>query len=450
MKLDENRKTLWFAGVALVLMVLAIIVSPRRITPEAFIDQGEPFFPEFVDPNEATTLEVIDYNKVTGESLPFKVSFENGKWSIPSHYGYPADGQSRLANTAAAVIEIKKDDYRSSAVAEHEKFGVVDPLDENAALQGRGKRITIKGTGDKVLADLIIGDSVGNKPGFRFVRVPDQSRVYAAKTDLEISTKFEDWIESDLLKVTRPKIRKVVINDYTINERTVSINQRDRLTLEKDESDKWKADKMKSTQQVEDTKMNQLLTTLVELKIVDVRPKPEGLSQSLKGTNGAKTISREDRISLQSKGFYFSSDGQLLSNEGEMLVYSEDGVIYTLRFGEVVFGGGTAQGENVGAAESRYLFITTHFDSASYREPQKPANYDFDTKADSLMTSDDLRNKELAQKWEKWKKDFDKAKKLTDELNRRFADWYYVISSGSFDNLRLRRNDLVIAKNEKS
>ncbi len=439
---------MWFAGAAVALMVLAILVSPGRITPEAFIDQGEPFFSGFSDPNEATTLEVIDYNKMTGESMPFKVSFENNKWSIPSHYGYPADGQTRLANTAAAIIEIKKDDYRSSAVAEHEKFNVVDPLDENAALKGRGQRITIKAKGDKILADLIIGDSVENKPGFRFVRVPDQSRVYAAKTDLAISTKFEDWIESDLLKVTRPKINKVVINDYTINERQVSINQRDRLTLEKGDAEKWKADKMKSSQQVDDTKMNELLTTLVELKIVDVRPKPEGLSLSLKGASGAKTISQEDRRSLQSKGFYFSSDGQLLSNEGEMLIYSEDGVIYTLRFGEVVIGGGPGEGESGAVAESRYLFITTHFDSLAYREPAEPANYEYDSKAESAMTSDDLRNRELAQKWEKWKKDFDKAKKLTGELNQRFADWYYVISSGSFDNLRLRRKDLVVSKTE--
>ena len=448
--MNENKKTLWFIGSAVGLMILAIVVSPGRITPEAFIDQGQPFFPEFSDPNEATTLEVIDYSKATGASIPFKVTFENGKWSIPSHYNYPADGQKQLANTAAAIIEIKKDDYRSTAVAEHEKFKVVDPLDENTALEGRGQRITIKGKGYRILADLIIGDSVAGKPGFRFVRAPDQSRVYAAKTDLKISTQFADWIESDLLKVTRPKINKVVINDYTINERTISVNQRDRLTLEKDDADKWKADKMKSSQEVDDNKMNQLLTTMVELKIVDVRPKPEGLSASLKGISTAKTISREDRISLQSKGFYFSSDGQLLSNEGEMLVYSEDGVIYTLRFGEVVVGSGAGQSESVSSAESRYLFISTHFDSAAYKEPLKPANYEFDAKPDSLLTADDLRNKELAQKWEKWKRDFDKAKKLTGELNQRFADWYYVISSGSFENLRLRRSDLVVAKSDKS
>lgn len=430
-------------------MILAIVISPGRITPEAFIDQGEPFFPDFADPNEATTLEVIDYNKTTNSAIPFKVTFENGKWNIPSHYNYPADGQTRLANTAAAVIQIKKDDYRSSVIAEHERFGVVNPTDENAALEGRGQRITIKSKGDKVLADLIIGDTVENKTGFRFVRVPDQSQVYAAKTDLEITAKFEDWIESNLLKANRTKVNKVVINDYTINERTISVEQRDRLTLEKGQGDKWKADKMKSSEQVDETKFNKLLTTLVELKIVDVRPKPEGLSQSLKGKSGDKTISREDRLSLQSKGFYFSSDGQLLSNEGEMLIYTEDGIVYTLRFGEVVFGGVEA-GETGAATESRYIFITTHVDTVYLKEPLKPSNRDFETKPDSLFNSDDFKNKEMAQKWDKWKRDLDNARKLNSELNQRFADWYYVISSRSFDDLRLRRKDLVVAKSDKS
>ena len=445
--MNENKKTLYFAGTALVLMLLAYFVSPKRITPEEFIDQGEAFFPDFNDPNEATTLEVIDFNKETGTSVPFKITFEDGKWSIPSHYGYPADGKERLANTAASIIQIKKDDYRSSSVAEQELFGVVDPMDENIALEGRGQRISIKGKGDKLLADLIVGDSVPNKEDFRFVRVPEQSRIYAAKTNIEISTNFEDWIESDLLKLTRQKINKVVINDYTINERTLSIEQRDRLTLSKDKSDKWNADKMKSGQEVDDTKMNEFLTTLVELRIVDVRPKPDGLSESLKGTVETKTLSREDRMSLQSKGFYFSNDGQLLSNEGEILVYSEDGVLYTLRFGEVVFGGGDNNGA---ASESRYLFLTTLYDSLSFKEPPRPQNYDFDGKPDSMKTSDDFKNRELAAAWEKWKKSRDTAKELTAELNRRFAGWYYVISSFSFDNLRLRRSDLVVAKSDKS
>jgi len=211
--MDENRKTLWFALTAVVLLALAVIVTPKRITPEAFIEQGEEFFPDFEDPNEATTLEVIEYDEETGEAVPFKVTFENGKWTIPSHYNYPADGAERLANTAAAIIQIKKDDYRSSIIADHEQFSVIDPLSDDASLKGKGQRITVKGRGGLVLADLIIGREVEKKSGFKYVRSPEQSRVYASKTDIEISTKFEDWIESDLLKVTSAKIERVVIND---------------------------------------------------------------------------------------------------------------------------------------------------------------------------------------------------------------------------------------------
>ena len=100
--MDETKKTLTFVAVAVVLAILAFIAAPSKFTPEAFLDQGEPFFPEFVDPNTATTLEVIDYDEATGSAHPFKVTYENGEWTIPSHHGYPADGKDRLAQTAAS------------------------------------------------------------------------------------------------------------------------------------------------------------------------------------------------------------------------------------------------------------------------------------------------------------------------------------------------------------
>ena len=65
--MDEKRKTIFFGGAAIVLLLLVLITSPRSVTPEAFLDQGEAFFPEFTDPNQATSLEVIDYDEATGE-----------------------------------------------------------------------------------------------------------------------------------------------------------------------------------------------------------------------------------------------------------------------------------------------------------------------------------------------------------------------------------------------
>ncbi|MFQ6113655.1 MAG: DUF4340 domain-containing protein, partial [bacterium] len=426
--MNETQKTMIFGGVAIFLVLLAFITTPRRRTPDAFFDIGEPFFPEFTDPNVATTLEVIEFDEETGSAKPFKVTFKDGKWTIPSHHDYPADGKDRLAKTAAGVIGIIKDDFRTDNVADHEACGVIDPLDETVAtLKGRGKRVTIKGDNDKILADFIIGKKIPDRENFRFVRVPGQKRVYAVRMNIDISTKFSDWIEADLLQVEKDNITQVKIKDYSIDEFTRMVNQRDVLVLDK-AGDEWTANRMSSDQEVDQTKMKDLLKALDELTIVGVRPKPGGLSQSLTKVSKGVTITQSDLLSLQSKGYYFSRSGELLSNEGELQARTKDGVTYTLRFGEIVYGTGEAvsagtessEAEKSGPGENRYLFITTEFDPGQFKEPKKPRNTEFMNKPDSLWTDADRRNKEMQDAHDEWQKKIDKGEKRSAALNARF------------------------------
>ena len=212
--MSETRKTMTIGGAALLVVLLAWLTAPTSATPDAFLDQGEPFFPSFADPNEARTLEIIEFNEQTASAIPFKVTFNEGRWSIPSHHDYPADGEDRLANTAAGVIGITRDDYRTDNVSDHEACGVVDPIDEGAtSLRGRGKRVTLRGSNDQTLADFIVGQAIEGRPGYRFVRIPDQKRVYVAKMDIDLSTRFEDWIERDLLQADRDDIEQVILKD---------------------------------------------------------------------------------------------------------------------------------------------------------------------------------------------------------------------------------------------
>jgi len=454
--MSETRRTLLFCGVALVLVVLAALTAPRRVTPDAFLDQGEAFFPDFTDPNAARTLEVIDFDEETGAAKPFKVTFSGGRWTIPSHHNHPADGAERLAKTAAGVIGIRKDDFRSDNVSDHAACGVLDPLDDTAVtLEGRGQRVTIKGENDVILADFIIGKPIENREGFRFVRVPGQKRVYAVRMDIDISTTFNDWIEADLLNVDKNAIEQVTLHDYSINESTRKLDERDVLVLDKNGST-WSADGMGANEEVDMTQMNKLLSALDELTIVGVRPKPEGLSASLTRSTSGVTITSSDQMSLQSKGYFFTSDGRLVSNEGEMQVRTTDGVAYTLRFGEVVYGSGTAVTAGTGSGEAkdegpglnRYLFITTSFDPEYFPEPPAPANLDFQSKADTLWTSDDYKNRDLHDAHERWRGQVENGRKISDDLNARFAAWYYVISSESFDKLRLTRAEILKTKEE--
>jgi len=453
--MSEMAKSMSWAAAAVLLGALAFFTAPGTPTPDEFMDRGEVFFPSFTNPNDAKTLEVVGFNEDTAEAIPFKVTFKDGKWTIPSHHDYPADGKDQLAKAAAGVIGIKKDDFRTDNAADHEACGVIDPLDEGATtLKGRGRRITIRGENDQILADIILGKKVPDRPGYRFVRLPGQKRVYVSKVDLDVSTKFQDWIDKDVLDVDRYAINQVVLRDYSIDERTYSVQQRDVVKLDK-EGSTWKADKMPAGKEVDVSKMNPLLQELDSLSIVGVRPKPEGLSLSLKKVEKAGvSISQEDLVSLQSKGFYFTRDGSLLSNEGELQARSDDGVVYTLRFGEIVYGNedddansgdetGASADKDKGAGENRYLFVTTSFDPSLFPEPKFPPSLDYKNKKESDWTDEDRKNKDLDEKYQAWQAKMKKGQDLSDKLNARFADWYYVIPAAGFEKIHLTRKDLL-------
>ncbi len=449
--MGEMRKTAWMAGAALVLAVLALVTAPRQKMPDAFFDQGEAFFPDFTDPNAATTLEVVQWDDERGGAVPFKVTFQGGRWTIPSHYDYPADGKDRLAKTAASLIGITKDDFRTDNTADYEACGVIDPLDADyAGTEGRGTRITIKGENGVVLADLIVGKAFPGRDGFRLVRVPDEKRVYGSRINLDVSTSFKDWIESDLMLIDQDEIDRLVLKDYSIDESTGRLDIRDEVMLGKDGTD-WKMAKVPAGKETDSYKINTLLRTIDELSIEDVRPKPEGLTVSL--TRGGGTgISQSDMLSLQGHGFYFARDGRLVSNEGEVLARTADGVTYTLRFGEVAMGTGDSGAAASGQApgENRYLMISASFDPSLFPEPAKPSSRSFESKADSALTLEERRQKDIQAEHDRWQQRVDAGQKRADELNGRFAKWYYVISGASFEALHQKRADLLRDKPKQS
>ncbi len=445
----ELRRTQTIAGAALLLTVLAGVSAPRNPEPSDFVDIGERFFPDFNDPGEAVSLEVIEFNEETAEARPFRVQNRNGIWTIPSHHDYPADGADRLAQTAAGIMLLEKDDFRSENVADHPALGVVDPLDEGSvSLVGRGRRVTVKASGERVLADLVIGHQVEDREGYWFVRVPGQKRVYVSNLGVDISARFADWIERDLLLMDRDRVTGVVLEDYTINERTLQVDRRDRLELSREDGD-WTAEGVGADQEVDTFRISELLRAADELEIVGVRPKPSGIAASL--TGDAAGVSNADILSLQDRGYYLTRTGNLLSNEGEVRIDADDGIRYTLRFGEVVYGSGagiSAGGESetdaeAGPAENRFLFVTAEFVPDHFPEPPAPANRDYEDKPSDELTDEDRENRDRARARDAWERDVSEGREREDLLTRRFADWYYVISQDSFDDIRKTREDLI-------
>jgi hypothetical protein len=369
----ESIKTAAFVAAALALGIAAAVVQPESATPSFFRDQGAAFYPKFTDPQAARTIEVVDYDESTATATPLKVQFDRGHWVIASHYDYLVEIGDRLAKTAASLLDLKKDIVRSDSVQDHALLGVIDPLDAKAGLAGRGKRVTLRDAHGQVLADYILGKPAQGKSGYRYLRVPGEKRTYAVKTDADPSARFADWVNAGVLRIAGGSIRKITVNHYNIDTAAGRLSNAVRTALTP-ENAQWKP----------------MVATLDGLKIVDVRPKPPSLAQGLR--SGQLELSLETAVSLRQKGYFLSPDGRLFATEGDMTVETANGVLYSLRFGDVAGTGG----------DNRNLFVTASFD------PARAGSYGGDAGA---------------------------GERQAKELNARFAGWYYVISGKDFQKL---------------
>lgn len=393
--MTESLKTAALAGVALVLAISAAVIEPEARVPTIMSDQGQPFYPNFTDPQAPRTIEVVDYDEATATAQPLKVQFQQGKWLITSHYNYRVDIGDRLAKTAAALMDLKKDMVRSDSPLDHAKYGVVDPLDEKAGgLTGRGKRVTLRDARGDILADYILGKPVEGKPGYRYVRVPGQKRTYAVRTDADPSARFADWVNAGLLRIASSSIRKVTINRYNLDPAAGRLSNSETTVLTQTNGE-WKA---AAGEKLNLAAVRGMAAALDGLKIVDVRPKPPGLAAGLRHEEVQLTL--ETALSLRQKGYYITPEGRVYSSEGDMTVETNNGLMYSLRFGEVAAGDTKAGAPG----DNRHLFVMVHFD------PAKAAAYGGDAAA---------------------------GERAARELNDRFADWYYVISGKDFESLRL-------------
>ncbi len=399
--MQDKHKTLVFVLVAL--MAVMVAWEPWRPAPasnSAPPDVGTKLFPDFTDPNAAKSLNVITYDEDNATITDFNVAQVNGVWSIPSHSNYPADAREHMAQAATALLDIEILGVASTSPGEHEEFGVISPDADKLrpGAVGIGRRITLKDDKDKVLADLIIGKEVKDQPALHYVRRSGRDQVYrvAVKTD-KFSTKFEDWIEKNLLKIAAFDVRGVELNDYSLSENVT--REGVALRMKKNSLVKLAFDDAKSSwnvvsmttfdkegqpvvtelaadEELNAEKLNAMKTALNDLAIVDVQRKPKGLSQDLRASDEF-VKDREAQMSLIERGFYpVGQQNEIYSSEGEVTCATKDGVRYVLRFGNLAGGSASKDDKKPGEKDknnpalNRYLFVMAQLDEAQIPQPQ--------------------------------------------------------------------------------
>lgn len=410
-------RTFAFAGVAILSTILAIasnyFTKPARTDGEG--DYGRDFNPDFTDAGKTTSMRVVAWDEATATPRHFAVEYKDG-WKIPSFHDYPADGKDQLSKSASSVIGLKRGSLATRYKTDHERLGVIDPLDEeNPSTKGRGTRITLSER-DIALADFIVGNKVEGSEDKRYLRKFGEDKVYKVAARFDVSTKFADWAETDLLKASGSDITRLRASRPKINAND-EYEGDDAVELTRDKfGDPWKLAALdEEAEELKSTDIDAMVTTLDDLRLVGVRPRPAFQGKPILNADLKVNLPKELRSNPQvlnevkkvllrdlgEKGFKIGQDAegetQIVSREGELSAGTKDGVLYRLTFGSVF--SGTEQEIEIGSnadeksddkgkkksaskekpedqKKSRYLIVRVSFDEKLLppppTEPTKP------------------------------------------------------------------------------
>lgn len=449
--MNETAKSVVFAvvGAALVGCATAVYFASQPDRDAQFEKVGEEFFPQFTSPDDANFIEVAAFDFEKDKPKTFRVEYKDNLWRIPSHFDYPAEAKDRLVATASSVMGLRREALAGRRDTQHERFGVIDPLSEAAKEkedEAIGIRVKLGKSDDDILADFIIGKEVeedaledeelrrirgqSQRQPMHYVRVPGEAETFIATLSLDVSTKFADWIQPDLLVLEQSDLRELVIHKYTIEEKEEEIRRGNLVfiamrpykvdeevnRLTSDFGNSWKlAGIDEETEELESSKISDITRSLDNLKIMGVRPrlKIDGktvlagdldLNDELKVENpeALRQAIPDLQDELGEKGFVFDpveSEKQqrnvLMSESGDLTAAANDGAVYHLHFGDTFRGseseieiGRTAKSDENSAnandngsennattavdgdeQESRYLLVRVEFDPKFIGEP---------------------------------------------------------------------------------
>lgn len=403
--MTDMAKTLTFVALAVVSLLAAFMPGAGDSDFDFQAEVGKKL--NQFDVEDAKRLRIVTFDSETATTREFEIAEEGGLWTIPSKQGYPADAVRQMANAATCLIDREVLRIAAESAAQHVELGLIAPTSANLNVEtaGVGTRVTMTNIDGAPLTDMIIGKLVPDTLDQRYVRNADQDVAYVVNLQTDaLTTRFEDWIEKDLLELNPLDVRRLHIKDYsaelvfTLQGIRVNWDRRGEMELRYDDTDsKWSAERLQTfdpttkgladytlgeDEVINEDALRELRNGLDDLAIVDVERKPAGLSDDLKaGTDFVKN--EEAAGSLVTRGFAPIPTGEgndldILSSEGEIVCTLADGIEYVLRFGNLQMDSDSDDPDSPGATEEagaddgihRYLFVMARFNEAMIERPE--------------------------------------------------------------------------------
>ena len=389
---------------------------------------------EVVDATKVAGVRVITIDDATQAPKPFEVRRAQGKWTIPSHFNYPADGGTMVGSTAGAVLNLPMGPKVTGDRERHAEYGVVDPL-QSGDTSGAGKRVTLSDEGGATLVDVIIGKAKAGTEVY-FVRRAQEDNVYTAEVQPDaLKATFKDWVETDLLKLNESNIREITVRDYSVDEQTGTLKDRATTNLKRSDAQAdWTVTPEVSGKELSEAVSSDLTREASDLKLVGVRPYADAW--------------------LQERGFYIGRDPsgqqQLFGNEGEVQLISAEGLVYHLFFGEIALGDDVDKQAKRASPElktegahNRYMAVFVQYNAEldqTLPAPEYPPVAVPDTPTPDAPTPEATPTPVSPSAAPTNQEAIDRAlaegQARAQKAQARFQQFFYVVSDASFKKLR--------------
>jgi len=432
----ENIKSLIIGLTALICLALWLTLQPKRPEINPKMKVGHDLFENFTDPSVMQELSITRCNE-NGEPETLRLVKQNGIWLIPSFWNYPAENAEQMASVVSPLLHLtvlEVADEMSDLTNEKEiqtflsDCGVLDPVTENDSGKSVGIAVRIVSDDGTVPVHMIVGNRVEESSAVRdvrYVRIPEQNTVYTVDFSMKsqeeasvhdnqtmperLSVRPLDWVNRDLLRISRWNIRELAVHQYAWRSET-STAESDESTAETataatdsprlipDIFCRYKQDRTNSLSRVwslqefrtangrkyesrevdpenaDNAILNDAADLLGHLQIESVLRKPDFLTQLLQNGRSLRELSGQTE-SFEKYGFHLAdydvlhpdqTEPVLAGDGGELRLTMDDGVTFSLVFGKADSG-------------IRSLWITAVFDETTLPAKESlvsPAEYD--------------------------------------------------------------------------
>lgn len=476
----ELFKTFVISVSALIVLAIWLKLQPKAPVSEPKEMVGKKLFAAFNDPLSIRTLEIVRLDSKTGEKKSLRVCGAEGHWRIETHYNVPAENAGRMTQVVSPFLQLTVqglfDELRGSGDSKrvldlYRSCHVVDP--SGAAPEDKeftGILVKMTGQNEEVLVNAIIGEKVPESTQLRdvrYLRIPGEDMIYTVDFSTEatedsgaerllpmsdrLSVDPLEWMNRDLLRISRWSIKNWGIHRYTVSESGdpipgafFSFDQSPEKAIDsvwtladnllpKDGKYQTAAEKKIPVNK----KINEAADALGHLKFTDVKRLPESWGKIFREKKSLRELLLKKEGSIP-QGFrvvnfdlLHPSDTEpvLAGTNGNIELVMKEGIILSICFGRQI-------DKNIA------LLVSAKIDPDLLKEPKAvPLAKERDSKGtgdqQSLSKADEnIRKAERELQ-------FREAQKLVAFYKDRFTEWIYYIDIADFEKIKPSENVLL-------